>query len=115
MVCLPDRINISKLRFYSNFIAKRERFIAFSIYYKEAVTGCLVCLVSEENLPIIDVLLCELADPLPRVLGVQQLAVGGGPEGGAGDALTGDSLRLFSYSAASSRIILYVQKVYLMH
>ncbi len=50
--------------------------------------------MSEENLPVVDVLLGELADPLPRVLGVQQLAVGGGPAEGAGGALTGDSLRL---------------------
>jgi hypothetical protein len=63
-------------------------------YNKEALTGCLVCLVSEENLPVVDVLLCELADPLPRVLGVKQLAVGGGPAGAVGDALTGDSLSL---------------------
>ncbi len=61
-------------------------------YYKEALIGCLVCLVSEENLPVVDVLLGELADPLPRILGIQKLAVGGGPAGGAGDALTGDSL-----------------------
>ncbi len=50
--------------------------------------------MSEENLPVVNVLLGELADPLSRVLGVQQLAVRGGPAGGAGDALTGDSLRL---------------------
>ena len=79
---------------YSNCIAKSEQVTAFFSIYKEALTGCLVCLVSEENLPVVDVLLGELADPLPRVLGVQQLAVGGGPAGAAGDALTGCSLRL---------------------
>jgi hypothetical protein len=85
-------------------------------FCKEALTARLVCLVTEENLSVVDVLLCELADPLPRVLGVQQLTVRGGPAGGAGDALTGGSLRICAYVVIQPPLLVfYVPDVYLMH